>query len=242
MDACQLTETGHPSRPLRVTAILANGFVAADPWSPSIDAILAYAALKVRFGPALLNMDPHRDGVICEPLPLVRLGLSTWSTGVDGDDWYYACSSPIHAGAEHVSHFHRRFDDQHERYLDAGKRRLINTKSGRYKSYRLTAVKRLASSVSWFVLGNGDAIRNLLSQIDAIGKKRAHGDGLVLEWQVQPSTDEDAEAWAELATLCRPVPCSHTSPQPDDLRMYWGIRPPMWLVAHRRLCVMPRPL
>ena len=38
-------------RPVRVVAHLVNGFVAMDPWSPTLDGILGYWLLYRRLGP-----------------------------------------------------------------------------------------------------------------------------------------------------------------------------------------------
>lgn len=225
-------ETGALAVPLQVTAELANGFVAADPWSPALDGVMVWARLYEELGEALYDLDPHRDGLREVPLPLLRVG--------EGVDWYYACSSPFHASVEHVSFFHRRFDDHLERLLTPGKRAKINTASGRYKSYRLPAVQRVTPRVMWFAVGAEAGVRRLLEGITHLGKKRNHGHGQVLRWTVRAAdTAAEAADWREHALRRRPRPVSACQPEPDDLVMDWGIRPPIWFPENRRRCVMP---
>lgn len=209
--------------PLNVTAILANGYVATDPWSPSLDAILAWAVLRELYGEDLLNREPSRDGIIEPALPLLRVG--------DGEDWHYACSSPIAGGAEWIGRTHKRFDDQHApAYLDYPKAKRVNTASGRYKNYRMPHSRVLASSVLWCCIGVQDRVAELLATIDAIGKLRGAGHGRVLRWEVLPGSGYTER----LAREHRPVPATD-----GELLLDWGVRPPGWLVENRRLCRMP---
>ncbi len=211
-------------KPLTVTAELANGYITTDPWSPSLDAILAWAALKREYGADLLNRDPGRDGVTEVELPLLRLG--------EGDDWYYACSSPIpSSGLEHIGYTHKRFDDQlAPYYLEPPRRRTVNTASGRYKNYRMPHSRVVAASVTWHCVGEEGPIEELLADIEAIGKRRGSGHGRVVRWDVGPGTEETER----LAREHRPVPGVE-----GLLMLDWGIRSPGWLVENRRMCRMP---
>ena len=224
---------------MRVTAHLVNGYVAADDWTPALDGILAWAMLR-RDCPEVLDVGVI-DGPPIEPeLPVERLG--------SGDDWYYACSSPVPAlDHKHVIHYHKRFDDQYAEHLDAGKRRKVNASSGRYKSYRLMGILRVTSSVSWYLIGDPGGVRELLELVQAIGEKRAHGYGVVQRWVVDevPTTEGSVLSsfvkWWMAACKFRPLPVdSPEAASAGALVMTWGIRPPAWWVGNQRLCQMPR--
>ena len=211
--------------PIVVTARLATGYVAADPWSPALDGILAWAIMR-RDHPEMLDVGVLDGDPMEVDVPLERLG--------DGEDWYYACSMPLAPGAvEHVTWYHKRFDDQHERYLDAGKRRKINAKSGRYKSYRLPRIERVCREVHWHAVGDQAAVFELLALVRHIGKLRAQGMGRVMGWDVVPGGADDARLAREL----RPIPVD--DPDGECLVMPWGLRPPGWWVGNHRWCRMP---
>jgi CRISPR type IV-associated protein Csf3 len=222
------------STPMRVTAHLVNGYVAADDWTPALDGILAWAMLR-RDCPEVLDVGVI-DGPPIEPeLPVKRLGM--------GDDWYYACSSPVPAlDHKHVIHYHKRFDDQYAEHLDAGKRRKVNASSGRYKSYRLMGILRVTPSVSWYLIGDPAGVRELLDLVQAIGEKRAHGYGVVQRWDVDAAPPLGMRnLWWAAACKCRPLPVvSQDDAHGGLLVMTWGIRPPAWWVGNQRLCQMPR--
>ena len=116
-------------RPVRVVAHLVNGFVAMDPWSPTLDGILGYWLLYRRLGPDRFYEDQaaRRDTDPLLDMPLQR---------VDGPNgaWWFAVSSPIYAEvAQHRSFYHRRFDT--EIAVDrADVRRKVQTKSGPMKN------------------------------------------------------------------------------------------------------------
>ena len=126
--------------PLKITARLYNGFAAADDWSPTLDGILAYWKLRLADPDGFLTTQGRSD--LMDPadgLPLVKVD--------DGDLWWWACSSPIYALHQtHRAYFHRRFDDQHERFLPEGTK-TVATAAGAYKAYRKSLLFRDRKSV-----------------------------------------------------------------------------------------------
>lgn len=201
-------------RPLIVSAHMARAFVATDPWSPILDAILAYETLRKSLGDAFYAQDPARDGIIHVDLPLERRG--------EGEDWYWACSVPEWDEThQHLRYTHGRFDDRHERYIEMGKARKVTTGAGRYKDTRLPLVCRLAPVVRWHVVGCETCIRELLYEVTHIAKKRGAGHGLVNRWEIAPDDrDRSGRRWV-----------------PSDQGQIWGIRPPYWHMDSKRPCV-----
>lgn len=214
-------------KPLRVRANLLHGYSATDQWSPALDAILAYWALRDRLGEEefALGTSGHRELVDAD-LPLERV---TW-----GDDWWWACSSPV---AETVQvferHIHRRFDDQYERYMPEGVRR-VETAAGPYKAYRNRHLVRLAPWIEWHVVGDRQEIERLLRRCVFVGSGLAKGWGEVASWDVTEDGDEQA------AHLQRPLPRDYARANGvGGMVMRWGLRPPGRLPEHQRECVMP---
>ena len=216
--------------PLRVRAHLANSFSAADPWSPSLDGILAYYQLRERLGEEefALGMTGHRPLVTPDDLPLERV---TW-----GEQWWWATSAPIVAvAARYTRHFHRRFDaDQAERYLDPRVRR-VQVSAGPYKAYRHARTHTVTRQIVWHCIGDGAEIRRLLRLCTAVGFGRGQGYGTVTGWTV---TAEGADE--TLARFWRPLPADYAAAHGvDGPRLAWGIRPPGRMPENRTLCVMP---
>lgn len=215
---------------LRVTAELYQGFVAADPWSPSLDGILAALVLREQLGEEEYALGMTGARALVEPgLPLERVA--------HGDDWWWACSSPIVGDAIAFERwFHRRFDAAHayDRVEERTKRVLVA--GGAYKNYRnrdlVTAPRD--GLVTWHAIGDGAEVERLLRRCTSIGRGGARGNGAVKSWAVTADGDP------ELARRHRPLPLEYalgvgaTGPVQQ-----WGIRPPGRAPEHQRQCVMP---
>lgn len=219
-------------QPLRITARLAGAFVAADPWSPMLDAVLGYQELRERLGPRFFEQDPHRDGLIETELPLERRG--------SGENWYWACSGPQYRElGQFLRRWHKRFDDALALdYADAGKLSRINNASGRYKNWRVPLLCRLAEEITWHAVGDAAEVRRLLLGVTHLGKKASQGMGQVLGWTVEPADVDGSEALAGIVT--RPLPWAGSEQPPEGAYLgYVAIRPPYWWHPHRRLCSLP---
>lgn len=215
-------------KPLTVTAHLLQGYAAADPWSPSIEGILAYWALREQLGEEefALGVNGHREQID----PALPLGREEF-----GDTWWWQCSAPMPARVEErfERHIHRRFDDRHERYIRQGVGR-VETAAGPYKAFRHRHLVQLTPSVTWHVIGDPDEIRRLLRRCVFIGQGSTHGWGEVREWEIRDDGD------ADLARFHRPLPVMFALAHGrDGMRMRWGIRPPGRVPEHQVECVMP---
>lgn len=216
--------------PLRVVADLVQGYVAADPWSPALDAILAYWLLRERLGEEEFALGMTGARPLVEPaLPLERIE--------HGDDWWWACSSPIHGDAIRFARwFHRRFDagDAYDRVDERTKRVLVA--GGAYKNYRnrdlVTAP--LDGVLTWHAIGDAAEVARLLRRCTHIGRGGARGNGAVRAWTV--SADGDPE----IARRHRPLPADYAlAIGAAGPVQRWGIRPPGRAPEHQRVCVMP---
>lgn len=216
--------------PLLVTARLAQGYSAADPWSPSLDGILTYWRLRELMGEEelALGMSGQRDLRVIDDLPL---GREQW-----GEYWWWQVSSPIPFGGDGGTferYYHRRFDDaQAYRWAPPDTRR-VETAAGPFKAYRHRRQVRVCEAVSWHCIGDGDEILRLLRRCDYIGHGIGRGWGEVLGWEIGPGD-------ADIARFRRPVPYGFAVDH--GLRgapLEWGLVPPGRDPRHRTLCVMP---
>lgn len=213
--------------PLIVTAHLTHGFVASDPWSPALDAILAYWALLDLLGEEAFALNtPGTPGFVEADLPL---GRETW----DGL-WWWQCSAPLYQAdaTVDVQHAHRRFDAQAaETRTTAGR---VEVRGGPYKTLRNQITTRLVPSVAWHCLGEGTEIERLLTHCLAIGGQRGSGYGDVARWTVEPGGSP------ELARFQRPLPAAFAAAHGiAGQRRRYGIRPPGWAPQYQTDCVLP---
>jgi CRISPR type IV-associated protein Csf3 len=218
--------------PLRVTAYLANGFASNDPWSPSLDGILAFWYLRENLGAEAFSATSV-DSSQMAPVTGLPLAVKRF-----GDQWWYQCTSPRYESrAEFLRYFHRRFDAEHAaRYLPPHRAR-IPTKAGPFKAYRLTTRVIVCDLIEWDAVGDIAEVRRLLARCSAVGHKIGHGNGRVLRWDVAP-VDADADQWPVLAQ--RPLPVEYAARAGiEGPEMLWGLRPPVRITQNQAVCVMP---
>lgn len=216
--------------PLIVTAHLRSAYAAADPWSPSLEGILAYWALREQLGEEAfsLGMTGHRP--LIEPiLPLGREERE--------GDWWWQCSMPLVASAARFHRYtHRRLDLGHAVDRVSERVNAVETKGGPYKAYRNRETVTVARRIAWHCIGERGGVERLLQRCRNVGRGITHGGGEVLRWSVERGGDP------AVARFRRPLPVDFalahgiTGPVLD-----WGIRPPGRAPEHRRRCVMPAP-
>lgn len=212
-------------KPLRVIAHLQNSFSQSDPWSPALDGILAYWALRNEMGDDFFTSNPATE-TIQPDLPLERV--------THDDRWWWACSSPqCDVATRHTRYEHRRFDfPQAIDHLHENTKNILVV-GGPYKNSRGRRMLTVTDSVQWHVIGEADGIRDLLSRCTAIGGGRGGGSGVVLRWEI---TEDGADEHAARFRRPLPVACAAENGV-TGAPMEWGIVPPGRL--NRVLCVMP---
>lgn len=209
-------------QPMRIRAYLLDGRIAGtDPYFP-LDSILAAEVIRRQHPDKFYNPPPpgcKKDWIEPE-LPFERRG--------QGNKWYWACSfNTTRLVKEYTHYWHRRFDDNLERYIDfKGKRGKVAENSGRYKAYRMPLNILLLDYLEWYAVGDMEAVRDLAQGITAIGKKPAQGFGLVKHWEVE-SWPED---WSEVGPDGRLMRAVYDLPAgvTGARRALWGVRPPYW--------------
>lgn len=221
-------------QPLKITAHMQDGRVAGtEPWFP-LDSILAAEWMRRHHPEAYYNASSHMlKEMITPELPFARRGA--------GDLWYWACSfntaPPLH---EYIMHWHKRFDDQLEQYIDfKGKRGRVDIKSSKFKAYRMPMVIQLFDRLEWYAVGDPDAVLDLCRGVTHIGKKSSQGMGAVDWWEVGPWPEDWSEAQGDKLTRAVPVELGMPEGIGQARVATYGIRPPYWHSDHRALCYMP---
>jgi CRISPR type IV-associated protein Csf3 len=234
--------------PFRVTMHLAQGYSAADPWSPTLDGILAEQVLRERLGEEAFALGSAGTG----ELTMLGPGDLPLATDTHGEHWWWCASSPIIDDRGRFSRWlHRRFDDAEAAERVAEKVRAVNEKSGPYRAYRVRREVILTPTLTWHAIGDPDEARRLLSTVTHVGYGRAKGYG-----QIKDGADElpmievtPDGAREDLARTYRPLPLPAAQARGlnvvrlgggvSRVPMRWGIRPPARLPEHQALCAMP---
>lgn len=218
---------------LKITAHLANGYASTDPWSPSLENIIAYWHLRNTLSDAEFAAGCGGVGefAVIDDLPI----------GIErhGEHWWYQCSSPIaDKVGEHITHFNRRFDQRlaEDHLWQKKQNRNLPLSSGQLKNKRTKVVKTLAKRVHWHCIGDESAIMSLLEDCAHIGAQTSRGYGEVLEWSVDAGNEK-------LARLYRPVSVAFAAEcNIEGARLPWGIRPNIRDPRNNVECILPNPL
>lgn len=215
----------------KLTAHLRHGYVARNAWSPAIDGIVGYQHLMEKLGPDEFAISAAQSSQLRPttglPFDIVR----------DGEHWWYAVSAPIRIGfaGRETKSYHRRFDDRHERFLDAGTRKVM-TAAGPYKNARLHETRWICRAVEWHCVGDPAEAFRLASQIVQIGASRQRGYGEVLRWELSLDADE------KLARFHRPLPVAYATERGiTGLEMVWPLAPPGRCPEVQARCILPSP-
>jgi CRISPR type IV-associated protein Csf3 len=234
--------------PMRVRAVLASGIAQAAPWGIALDGLLAAemwadrkaaASATGQTVPGLLDCGDPEDLA----LPLGRC------TAPDGL-WHWTATCALPEGRPQsvpieIRYWSGRVDHRPLEQLTSALPAVLSDRQGRYRARRMPLLVTPCTAVSWRAVGDPDAVRAALDRITAIGKKRSHGEGHVLAWEVAPEPDLDPWAAAHLhpdGTLGRPTPpecLAGHGPVVDGGRGAAGLRPPYMHPARRHILRLP---
>lgn len=214
-----------PGAPLRITALLGSG--TALPYGPlALDALLAWA-VAAREG-FMAPVDGYREIEI----PVAR---------EPGGRFHLASFSCGEVVAHEASWVNRRFPVPEAQALAEPGFRRIQINAGAQKSYRIPLELQhfRDQRLTWFALGDGDRIADLLSLVTHIGKRRGVGHGWVREWRVEP-----CEPWPGFPVLrdgqpMRPLPLDWPGLAEDAERRYCRATYPYWRRVDEVACAVP---
>jgi hypothetical protein len=142
-----------------------------------LDDILCVAVLR-HAGIHIDDLGPMDPRPVQIPAPLQIRWIS--------DDWYYATSQasfldPIEVVRSKRKHF------KDSRFVAPS---VVDTRSGKFRSYDLKTQAVSSPFVQWDVCGSRHWLKQLLPLIGSLGKGRNTGLGTVLSWEIA-ETDQD---------------------------------------------------
>jgi len=133
----------------------------------------------------------------------------------------------------------RRFPVPEAQMFGVDKFRRVNITAGAQKSYRLPldTVHLVVDMLTWWAVGDADAIRDLLGVVHYLGKKRSTGGGKVACWSV-----EECEPWEGFPVVRNGRPLRtlpHDWPGLDDpATAYATLTYPYWDHTREELCAV----
>lgn len=220
--------------PLQVRAHMAAGIAHAAPWGVSLDGLLA-AELWADRKAAARAAGHQVPGLHDTPDPQdLDLPLARCARG--NDLWHWAATTaypenPV-SDIPDIHYWSGRVDARALEHLTTALPASLSERQGRYRARYMPLLVTPCTSLVWSAIGDPTAIADLLRPVTVIGKKRSHGEGHVLEWEISPTPGIDPWVAAHLhpdGTLGRPTPDACLSDHPTITTGGYataGLRPP----------------
>jgi hypothetical protein len=208
-------------KPLRVTADLSDA-ISLTYGTIALDALLASLYAMVQHLPPMTTPEVL-------PLPLAR---------EPGGKFDLASFAVAQFDRHDSTHFHKQFPHREAKHHSRLKR--ADMTAGINKSHRIPLSMGYPADqrLTWWCVGDQAGIEDLLQYCHHIGKKRAHGMGRVLRWDVaecEPWDDGFPVVMGGMAL--RPLPPDWPGLVEPDVRMsrltypYWPTAPGQMLCA-----------
>lgn len=215
--------------PFSISCRVPGGVAATRLEDISLDGPLAYVQCQRDLGEEFWLS----ENALHEPeLPLARRGT--------GGTWYWAASRAQGAVQEYDVHYwHRRFNADHDRFINFDNRRgKITTEGGPMRDMRVGVSILYPEVLTWYAYGDPAAVREMLQRIRFIGKHPGMGMGRC-HWEEPVLLTEDRSVWSD-GHLMRPVPAAEVASLPGGHFEfeYRGLRPPYWDPTTQELCAV----
>lgn len=219
--------------PLRVTAHLRTGVVMDRPYGLDLSGILASRMRQIQkaelaeVGANSVLPDSGGEDPEDFPLPLSRC--------TSEDDWYWAATCGVPdtepEDAPEARVFFQGVDVEHAKSYAVRPLPEVFARKGSYRDVMMPVAVTLASTLTWFAVGDRQQVLRLLEPVRAVGRRRATGEGVVLHWTVE-EIDGDPLTIAHMGDtgrLLRPVPIAAAEQLGIEYRVGWyALRPPSW--------------
>lgn len=224
-------------KPFRLTAQMLRGVV-ADENSLDLAGILASRMWRqMKHAPAVDSMVERPEDF---DLPLHMCE--------HGEDWHWMGS----AGEFDADALRPQEPRTHYRVVNdawaarAADRPLpyYHPRSSAYRDMMMPAHVVLTPTITWYGVGNPEAIMDLVSPIRELGKRRMKGEGRVLSWEIEEVLADDSWVYGHIGdsdSIVRPIPVECANRLGVEYDLAWhAIRPPSWNPNRlRRLAVKP---
>jgi hypothetical protein len=210
--------------PLQVTFHLASSVMLAYPWLHG-DGLLARILIE-----DLLGDDYHNKLDGKKPLPVwkwLHLPL-TFSHEV-----YHSSAAVFDTDVKKTLIIYKRFHESDRLKLKTK----LRAGSGYFRAYRMQMPYTPASSVTFFMHGDLEEVRRLLSYVRFLGKKHAIGGGEVVRCEVV-AIPEDCSLVCE-GHIMRSIPAKQLKSFNMGAIFNAAYRFPYWDLVNVALCVVP---
>nr|WP_301851018.1 hypothetical protein [Rhodococcus pyridinivorans] len=220
--------------PFTVRARLSAGYAHGTPWGLSLDGLLASEIWETRKAAARAK---GRDWVaydVDRTPQEIDLPLDRCCSG-GGKRWHWSATFAYpedELPGPHVQNWISRQDQSALAQMASKLPKHISERKDRYRVWVMPLPLTIAPSLTWRAVGDPVAVSELLQAVVAIGKKRASGHGLVLEWEITPEPEADPWEFSHLhpdGSLGRTAPAEclrGRSEIPHGGHGHIGLRPP----------------
>lgn len=180
-----------------------------------------------------LELPPPRHAADCQPIeiPIQR----------EHSGRFYLCSFSVSEfEARDLRYVNRRAPVEQYQTIGEAKIRRVQITSGANKSYRIPMETGHVGGdvLTWWCIGDSDSIRELLSTVLYLGKKRSVGLGRVERWEVEPCETWDGFPVVHQGRPLRTLPIDW--PGLDAPRTaFRTLAPPYWDHSSEVLCAVP---
>jgi CRISPR type IV-associated protein Csf3 len=216
-------------KPLRVVATMETRLMLPVE-GIHFDALLMAAVARRDDAPPLYT---QRDAVEAQPLD-IPIALSECGR-------YYLCTTSLaHVEAREQRWLNRRFPLQEAVTFGGPTMRRVQLSEGSCKAHHIPVETMHVRELHWYAIGDAERVRELLSLVSRLGRRRAAGEGTVHAWRVE---DLD-ETWEGFPTLSvEGVPMRHLPLDVPGLRDHATrigcVRPPYWARAREEEVACP---
>jgi len=233
--------------PLQVRAHLATGLAHAAPWGVALDGLLA-AELWAEHKATARATGEIVPGLQDTPNPTdLDLPLARCTHGDPLWHWAATTAWPEHTVTEipDIHYWSGRVDPRALEQLTTALPATISERQGRYRARYMPLLVTPCTTLVWSAIGDPTALAELLYPVTAIGKKRSHGEGHVLSWEVTAMPDLDPWSAAHLhpdGRLGRTTPTECLCEHPDLVTGGYataGLRPPYMHPARQHTLYLP---
>ncbi len=181
--------------PLQITATTPHGIVLSRPWGVALDGLLA-SVLWHRHKWARRAAGQHITYQPDKPQKTLPLPLALCGDPASDPDWHWmATFADLHPHTQEVADPDIRWrtsrTDRHrlQHLTPTIGRQAVSDTTGRYQRRVIPVMAHPATHLTWRAVGDPEAIRELLTDLPAIGKHTGTGEGLVTRWAVTATPD-----------------------------------------------------
>lgn len=181
----------------------------------------------------------HVNEVAHVPLPLEKCKLGEWHWVASTGQLFSKQDELISLKSIPELHPLLRSSETHRFEKEVqGLPRVLSPKSGRWRAWKIPVPVVPASYVQWTAIGEKEQLRRILTQHESLGHRRQTGEGRVIRWEIESTSQESAGHLHLDGSLGRPLLEECLTVYNQDPKTHTqgliGIRPPYWHMGNQR--------